>query len=102
MVQYAPALSAGALLRLNRVPRLPRETRFARPGDKHAAKHRKLRSLRAKVAPRFRRYSAEDRCAFAIRRAGESAAMDHPRWPTAAFLLPPSAPVRKNRKIIVP
>src|SRR5256885_5785020 len=67
--QYAPALSAGAFVRLNRAPQLPRETRFGRPGDRRAVKHRKSRSLRGKVAPRFRRYSAEDRCAFAIRRA---------------------------------
>src|SRR5258707_10801334 len=87
-VQYAPALSACAFVRLNHAPQLPRETRFAQPGDRRVAKHRKLRSLRAKVAQRFRRYSAEDRCALAIQRAGKSAAMDPPHWlPTAAFLL---------------
>src|SRR5438105_3611724 len=95
-VQYTPALSAGAFVRLNHAPQLPRETRFARPGDRRAAKHRRLRSLRAKVARRFRHYSLEGRCALAIQRAGESAAMDHPRWPTAAFLLPPPGLVRKN------
>ena len=95
-VQYAPALSAGAFLPLNCAPQLPRGTRFARPGDRRAAKHRKLRSLPAKVARRFRHYSAEDRCALAIQRTKERAAMDHSCWPTAAFVLPPSAPVRKN------
>src|SRR5207237_4794736 len=61
--QHAPALSAGAFVRLNHAPQLPRETRFARPGDRRAAKHRRLRSLRAKVARRFRHYSVEGRCA---------------------------------------
>jgi hypothetical protein len=93
-VQYAPALSAGVFVRLNHAPQLPRETRFARPGDWRAAKHRRLRSLRAKVARRSRHSSAEDR-ALAIQRAGKGAAMDHPRWPSAAFL-PPPGPVRKS------
>ena len=46
-VQYAAALSAGAFARLNHAPQLPRETRFTRPGDRRAPKHR---TLRAKVA----------------------------------------------------
>ena len=72
-VHYAPALSAGAFVRLNHAPQLPRETRFARPGDRRAAKHRRLRSLRAKVAPQVRHYSAEGRCALAIKIGGNAA-----------------------------
>ncbi len=78
-VRYAPALSAGALLRLSRALRLPREMRFARPADRRAAKHRKLRLLGAKEAPRFRHYSAEGRCALAIK-TGRNAAMEPPWW----------------------
>src|SRR5436190_2234351 len=51
---YAPALSAGAFVRLNRAPQLPRETRFPRLVDRHAVKHRKSRSLRGKVARQSR------------------------------------------------
>ena len=67
-----------------------------RPGDGHAAKHRRLRSLRGKGSRRFRHYWVGSRCALAIQRAGDITAMDHPRWPTAAFLLPPPGPVRKS------
>src|SRR6266550_513000 len=51
----------------------PREMRFARPADRRVAKHRKLRSLRAKAAPQVRHYSAEGRCALAIKIGGNAA-----------------------------